>query len=322
MPPLEVGLVGKITTLVAPQPASWRGFPAWLLTDGRLEALVVPALARVMSFRRQGGGELLWQMPEAEVARHPRPRSGWRNWGGDRTWLAPQGDWRALVGHAWPPDCAWGGEALPHEAAILPGGALRLTGPVSAASGIRLVREHGFADGEFVIAQRAEKVSGAPVRCAPWAVTCVPPPKETVIAAAPGSAYPEGYYTWPGAKSAPCIERRGDFLHIHRAAERGHKIGVDSPYAAIAASGPEETLVLRASRPAGDHPDGVGGAPGFPVEYYTNGPAGDDTTEAHMVELELLAPIIRLAAGESHTLTTRWSVLLRPDCAAVHAALL
>jgi hypothetical protein len=311
----------EIPATIAPRATAWRGFPAWALTDGRLEALVVPALGRVMSFRRRGGEELLWQMPAAEIARHPRPRTGWRNWGGDRTWLAPQGDWRALAGRAWPPDATWGEAESPHEATILPGDILRVTGPVSPASGVRLVREHGFADGEFVVAQRAEKLHGTPVRCAPWAVTCAPVPAETVIATGPASAYPNAYYTWPGADPAPAVVRRGDCLHIAPAAGRGYKIGVDGPHAAIAARGAAETLVLRATRPPGDYPDGVGGAPGFPVELYTNGPAGDDATEAPMVELELLAPLVMLAPGETHTLTTRWSVLAQPSDAEIHAAL-
>ncbi len=305
----------------APQPATWRGFPAWLLTDGHAEALVVPALGRVMSFRRRGGEDLLWQMPETEVTRYPEPRTGWRNWGGDRTWLAPQDDWREFVGRVWPPDATWGDAEAPHETTILPNGNLRLTGPVSPFSGICLVRDHGFSNGEFIVVQRAEKISGPPVRCAPWAVTCVPVPAETIIAVNPHSVYPHGYHTWPGGNPVPRIERHGDFLHIPSATGSGYKIGVDSPHAAIAARGKNETLILRATRHDGDYPDGSNGSPGFPVEFYTNGAAGDDATVAPMVELELLAPLKLLAIGDMHTLTTHWSILTQATANDVHAAL-
>ncbi|MEY3898554.1 MAG: hypothetical protein RLZZ214_4076 [Verrucomicrobiota bacterium] len=291
------------------------------MTDGRLVALIVPALGRVMSFRKIGGTDCLWQMPLDEMARHPEPRTGWRNWGGDRTWLAPQSHWPALAGRTWPPDTAWGdAEAGQHMAQVSPDGRLRVIGPLSEHSGTRLIRDFGFSEGNFTIQQTVEKFSGPPAMLSLWSVACAPVPEEVVVIPNPSSAYPGGRHLWPGAIDLPEISESHGLLHIRPARGHGYKLGFDSPYAAIAAVSHGDAFVLRAAKPAGDYPDGATGS-GFPVEYYTNGTVGDAATEAPFVELELLGPLVRIAAGEIHSHTVQWRLLESPTTAELLSAL-
>jgi hypothetical protein len=131
------------------QRTSFRKHEVWRISDGRTFALVVPALARVMEYGFVGEKNILWNNPDDLSGEETKDH------GGDKTWLAPQNQWRLIGGSrwsGWPPDPAW--EQVAHTARLLPGPVLRVDGPVSRASGVALSREYSFAaNGDFVISQ-------------------------------------------------------------------------------------------------------------------------------------------------------------------------
>ena len=56
----------------------YKGWNAWRLCDGKTEAIVVPAIGRVMSFKTQTGTNWLWN---ATYAKGKTPDyGGWNNW--------------------------------------------------------------------------------------------------------------------------------------------------------------------------------------------------------------------------------------------------
>src|SRR5690349_12117268 len=87
----------KSSTAISP--VKWNDREAWQITDGKTEAIVVPSIARVMRFGAVGGTNWLWQPPAGQEM-----QGAWKNIGGEKAWVAPQGQWPAYLGHGFPPD--------------------------------------------------------------------------------------------------------------------------------------------------------------------------------------------------------------------------
>lgn len=272
--------------------------PAYRLTDGNSEAIIVPALGRIMSFGKVGGPNLLWNSPTPSGINW-----GWINYGGDKTWLAPQSEWPTWNGSGWPPEKAIDGS--PYQAEVMSGGKLRLTAPLSAGTGLRLSRTLYFNEaGELVIEQTIVKEKGAPVRAALWSITQAIPGEAIFLPLNPNSAYKNGYFTLMTSKKEQAISLVSPTLlkYEPKTSGDGNKIGLDSPVSALASVRDGVALVQKAEQPAGRYPDGADGA-GFPVEFYVNG-----DPKVFYCELELLGPLKTFKVGGKSTYTVRWSL--------------
>ena len=300
---LSCGLL--LTTTWAQEPSvskiSWQGLQAFRLSDGKVEAIVVPERSgRVMSFRRVGEKaiEWLWQAPEETLR-----GNGYKNWGGDKTFLGPQSDWQLFGKPGWPPDPSWDGPA--HEATLTADGHLRTRGAPSAGSQICLEREFWFEGGEFVVRQTFEKVGGEPRLHAIWDVTQIATPEAVFLPLNPASLYQAGYYSY-SAKLPPNANLETlspSVLKIGPAPGASYKVGVDSPVAALLAVRGQEAFRVRAALEKGPYPEGAERA-GFPVEFYNHADAGP----AHYVELELLSPLHLFRSTDRYSFTVRWTL--------------
>ena len=67
---------------------TYQNRPAYRLTNGTVEAVVVPSIGRVMRWGKIGGPNLLWNNDPSKIT-----ETGWKNYGGDKTWLSPQIYW-------------------------------------------------------------------------------------------------------------------------------------------------------------------------------------------------------------------------------------
>jgi len=290
----------------------YKGWKAYRLTDGRSVAVVVPAIGRVMRFGLLNGPNWLWNA-DPETQKNKKPGE-WKNWGGDKTWPAPQSEWATLTGKAWPPDTAWDGS--PQSAEVLTGAHLRTTSEVSPGTGTRLIREYYFDDatGEFVIAQTVAKLRGAPQILSIWSVTQIEAPDAVFLPLNPNSDYPEKFH-WlrRDDQSAEATALSPTLLKVLPAEletgkQKSFKIGVDSPTATIAAVKDGVAFVQRAARSQDTYPDGIAAEDGtnksgFPVELYDSG-----QSTAHYMELELLSPLRRYIPGTRWTQTVRWKL--------------
>jgi hypothetical protein len=291
-------------------------FDAYWLSDGKTQALVVPALGRVMSYGEVNGDNWLWNAP-AKSGKTPS-QADWRGQGGNKTWLAPQSEWPQWFGRAWPP---W--EGTPFQAEVLSGGKLHTVSAVSPASGTRIIRDywHDEKTGDFVIEQSVQKVKGAPLRASIWSVTQIAPPDAVFLPVNPQSAYPNGFQRLDedSAKGQLVWKAAGSLLEVRPGAQGAFKLGVDAPVAAIAAVKDGVAFVQKTARPDGEYPDAAPGATGFPVELFNGG-----TKAAPYVELELLSPLRDYVAGARWIHTMRWSLQQLPlhdvDSSAVHKA--
>ncbi len=276
---------------------TYQGRPAYKLTNGAVNAVVVPALGRVMSFGKLDGPNLLWNAKASQLS-----GEGWQNYGGDKSWLSPQSNWKVFHGSAgWPPEPVFDGE--PHQADVLTGGKLRLTTGLSK-TGIRLIRTMYFDDnGEFVIEQTARKESGAPIQAGIWNITQVVPGQAVFAAVNPNTQYQNGVFRWDNRQAQPGERVRPNLVKITPEPKGGGvKLGFDTPVAALASVRDGIAWVQKAPRPDGDYPDGASTA-GFPTELYVNGNA-----DAFYQELEFLSPLKTFYVGTSWTHTVRWSL--------------
>ena len=256
----------------------FEGREAYKLTDGKSEAVIVPSLGRVMRYGLVNGANQLW------VSSNKTWKPGeWQNRGGDKTWPAPQTLWGTWNKQDWPPERKWDGDA--HQAEVLSGGRLRTISGVAEGIGARVVREYSFnAQGEFLIEQAIEKISGPPVQMSIWSVTQIATPDAIFLPTNPQSPFKNNFH-WIAKpqKEVSWSSNSPTLLQVRPSTQTSYKIGVDAPVTAIAAVKDGVAFVQRAARPEGDYPDGALGA-GFPVELWNNvGP--------NYNELEILSPL-------------------------------
>lgn len=277
----------------------FRGQPAFRLSDGKTEAVVVPELsARIMRYGAVGGQNWLWNSAQ------PAPAREWTNAGGDKCFIGPHSMWKLFSARIWPPPFpSWDGG--PHQAEELSGARLRTTGPVWEGFGARIVREFSMNEaGELVIEQRIEKTTDSPVFAALWTVSQAVPPDAIFIPLNPASAYARGFHPFGKLPVTADVHRVSPaLLCVKPTTGKSYKLGADASVAALAAVAEGTAWVQRAAMQPGEYPEGAEGA-GFPVEFYNHGDGG----AAQYVELELLSPLRPLKRGDDMTLSVRWSL--------------
>jgi Domain of unknown function (DUF4380) len=294
-------------TMTVCEPIEWNNFSAYRLANQHLEAVVVPALARVMSFKRPGGMNWMWADPTCiETYANGSSSEHWMNWGGDNTWLSPQSRWSELAGNAWPPDPAWGDPLLaPHVAELMIDGRLLVKGPISTVTGLRLSRIYQLDGSEWITTQIVENVTGEAHTCGLWSITDIARPDAAYFVPFADSGYPNQYRLFDGLddSATPDLSLCENLLILRSTTNHQYKFGLDSPVAALAARFGREILVQRAERPAGEYPDGEFVSAGLPVEYFDSGTL---STQHPFAELELLGPLVTLKRGESTRHLMRW----------------
>ena len=283
------------------------GRAAFRLTNGGNEAVVVPSLGRVMRYGPIGGTNLLWNSPQTSF------KAGeWANWGGDKAWPAPQSAWPLSLGaQTWPPHPSWDGAA--QSSRVLPNGHVQTTSGIWPVLGCRIVREFWFdTNGDFIIQQTAEKVSGAPVQMSIWSVTQTAP-DVVFVPTNPNSPYKNNFYWFGGVPETQNVSPIDDkLLQIVPVFKGNYKIGVDAPVSAVAMRKGDILFTQRSAKPSGDYPDGASGA-GFPIEIFDSGGIFDNGAVAsHYVELEILGPLRVFHVGTKWTHTVRWSLQQLP----------
>lgn len=276
---LAAGEVGESVVFAYPQGIR--------LSDGVVEAVVVPAFARVARFGRVGGVNLLFENSRAE-----RCLSSWYNPGGDRLWPWPQSAWRPLAGRSWPPPVGCDG---PLSASTPAPGRLRLVGMLPS-HGIRMIRELALSGGALCSTSRFERVAGATITTpvAVWQVSQLPPP--AVIEAR--SATPAAASAAAGLAGAWCAAQAvGAVVTLTIDPARGGEVILDASVLAWrAADGSGLALIRR----------GAGG----PAKIWVGraARAGEDAEPAS-TELEFTSPERALAPGEGIDLVTELRLL-------------
>lgn len=268
------------------QRIAYRGWPdSLLLSNGLVEAVVVPAIGRVMQLRFAGESDgPFWENSSPAAGDTTHDANVWANFGGDKAWPAPQADWGRITGRGWPPPPAFDGR--PMDAAIVGPASVTLLSQVDEKFGVRVRRRIELAPDKPVmsITTTYEKISGPPVEVAVWVITQL---KDPLLAGAP-LASPAGtggeFVLQSGGRPAGLNVADG-ILSLTRDPRQNHKIGMRA--ATLVWVGATERLRIDSAI--------VPGAPytddGCNAEVYTN------ADPLRYVELEMLGPLARLADG-------------------------
>jgi len=333
-----VALVVAVPALASEaRKSQYRGWESIALTNGLVEAQIVPDIGgRVIQFKL-GDFEYLWvngnlagKKPTADGL---APDGGWLNYGGDKLWPAPQG-WASDQQWPGPPDAVLDGS--PHAAAIVepagPTAAVKLTSREDKRSGIQFSRIIRVYDGAARVGfdSTMKNIDTKVRRWGIWQVTQLNAAGRSGQAfnrdircwspVNPQSIYPRGYSEMFGLVSNPSFRTVRSPLGPGRLFSANYKrivgkVGLDNSagWVATVDGAAGYAFVERfAYFPGRKYPDDAS------VEFWMNGVGqyviGDSIIEAkedpvetpYLVESEILSPMAELKPGESYSFHLDW----------------
>ncbi len=283
--------------------AAYQGWKeAYWLTNGTVEVVVVPAVARIMRYGFVGEPNALWDNPT--VAGKPAEIGQWPNIGGDKIWPWPQNEWPRRTGRAWPPPAA--SDQTAHQVETVGKDTLRLTSPVLAGYGVRIVRDIRLAPTgtQVTLRSRFEKVrTGAQFPVAVWSITQLPVPDVAVARLLPGSTLAEGYKLFI-PQPWKSLRGEGRFLFAERPTSASAKFGTDADLLAWVKGDLLYTQKTVSTPPI------TAITPGDRAQIYSHPDNADDLARGitPYIELELTSPQKTLASGETLTLDVVWEL--------------
>jgi hypothetical protein len=277
---------------------SWHGWPdCYLLSNGQVEAVVVPAVGRVMQLRLAGAaGGAFWVNPALNGQMHDPASQGWVNFGGDKCWPAPQSAWTQQQGRDWPPPVAFDSRTME---AVAGERGVTLTSSVDPGFGIQVTR-HVELDAELPVMRiRSEyrKVTGEAVRVGVWTISQMREPEQVYMLLPAESIFAGGFTRLIEAEPEG-LRVDGRLLSLARRRSGYIKIGSDA--VSMAWVGSECVVRIDAEAGPGEYPDG-----GCVTEIYTN------PDPLPYVELETLGPLANLSVGDRIERTAVYTIMAR-----------
>jgi hypothetical protein len=278
------------------------------LDNGVLRLGLVPALGGRLLSLRFGGLELLWRNASL-VDERLRPVDGhmpasaagsmgdWVNYGGDKTWPAPQG-WDHSGQWAGPPDPVLDSGVY---AVDVSGGSVTMTSGADPRTGLRLTRRVDLQpdSGSYRLDLTATNTLDRPVRWALWNVTQFPGDGEVSVSLA-GRKAPEVVELVAGTGN-PTFAYFGDHVVIPAQDVVG-KLGFPDASGSLTYSGNGVTITQRfAVDETAEYPDSDSRAEVW-LEHPLPEPLahlGNLDPPGRIVECEILGPLTTLSPGAS-----------------------
>ena len=266
------------------------------------EVVVVPEIGRVMSFRFLDGENVFWEDRSLDGKRGDESGKEWVNFGGDKTWPAPEGEWGKFTGRkTWMPPAAF--DSMPVSASV-EGRDVVLTSPVDPHYGIRIVRRVQLDGSRLRIATTYERVSGAPSKIGIWVITQFKEPVMVHVPVVADAAFSEGYsilFGKPWTNLFRAVGETGEhWVEIKRDTEASHKMACAADK--LIWQGERETCTVSSPRvTGGEYPDG-----GASAEVYTN------PNPKKYVELEMLGPLSEMKPGDKISQVNEYALRKNP----------
>jgi hypothetical protein len=260
--------------------------------------VIVPQIGRIMSFRLLGGENVFWEDCSLDGKSGDASGKEWVNFGGDKSWPAPEADWGAVTGRKhWMPPTAF--DALPVTASVA-GEEVTLTSAVDEHYGLRVTRRVLLAGSELSVTTSYERVRGEARPVSVWVITQFQEPVKAVVPVRADSKFTNGFYQFDKTPW-PQVKRVGNLLEVTRDSKTAHKLGSDARV--LAWVGEKEICVITPwASEGGDYPDR-----GASAEVYTN------PDPKKYVELETLGPLKALRTGEKMSHGQHYSLRRRTD---------
>ena len=301
---LLLPLAIKAATVAQAKLITYRNWPqCWILDNGSVRAVIVPAIGRVVQFGFCNRPGVFWEndsMDGKSAVNAPWNNPG--SFGGDKTWPAPQSEW------TWPPPEVF--DRTPMDCMPNGMGGVLLVSIICPRFGIRverLVSLHPTRP-QMRIVTTYHKVEGNPIEVSIWTLTQLREPLKTFLAIHPKSPLETEYTgSMDGAESFFQVAKR--WISITRDPAADHTVGSDATQ--ILWVGEHSCLKIDSPRisPARYPEKGAG------VRVFTNG------NPARFVEAQTLSPLQHLSVGDSLSATNTYSLFHRarrkPDSEAI-----
>jgi hypothetical protein len=295
---LAPDLFGDKQTEIAVTRTFWHGWPGcYLIANDSVEAIVVPAIGRVMQLRLKGEIEgPLWENRALDGQQSEPASTEWINFGGDKSWPAPQTDWPLHQGREWPPPPGF--DSGPVEAVAGERGVV-LTSHAEPDYGIQVTRQVELDAEQPVMRIRTEfrKLLGPPVTVGVWSITQLQDPERVFIPLREESKMRGGFIRLIEAEPEG-LRIEGGLLSLVRHKIEPIKIGTDA--SSMVWVGSAAVLRIDAEEGPGEYPDG-----GSVAQVYTN------PDPVPYVELETQGPLATMSAGDRIERTTTYTIMAR-----------
>ncbi len=303
-------------------PTEYNGWKdALILSNGKVEAVIVPSIGRVMQFRYVGEEGVFWENP-AVAGKSVNPEAKeWINFGGDKPWPAPQADWPKVTPRAWPPPIgfdasAWTTKILyctevktllmcssnRNELKDISIMSVIMESPADPHYGIRVKRRMFLhpKKSELAIHTSFERISGDPVKVGVWVITQVKEAEAVFVPIQNGTSYPDGYNKQ--SKELPeHFKVANGLIELKRDPKKSTKIGNDA--GSLLWVGAKHILKVDSPRvPQAEYPDN-----GSSAEVYTN------VDPLQYIELEMLGPLKEMKVGDKIERTNVYTLMRRRE---------
>ncbi len=262
-----------------------------VLENDLLQILVPKALGpRILSLRFRGGENLLAELPDVTTERPDGKQYAF--FGGHRLWLAPEDP---LLTYALDDQAV---EITPSEAGLL----IRKVAESETGIEKSILLNLDPQQARLTLTHRLTNRQHLPVEYAPWSITQF---RTGGLAILPQSGAQTGLLPnrilclWSYTDiSSPCLDLGNQYILLHANMQKPIKVGFPNPRGWLAYWIDGVLFVKKAGfDPQGRYPDH-----GCSSECYCN---------QYFLELETLAPLVRIEPGASITHTETWE--LHPD---------
>lgn len=279
--------VSEAAARVTITPTNYHGWPdCYILSNGKVEAVVVPAIGRIMQFGFVGEEGVFWENRsldgrEANADLLVWAAKDWVNFGGDKTWPSPEADWSLFTNRkGWRPPLAFDGAP---SGATVKGSTLTLstyTDPFYGTRAHRRIELHP-RDPVMTITTTFERIEGEPAVMGIWVITQLKEPVGLFAPVPKKPVFPNGY-TLLSAEPPPDLKVHDGLVSLTRNPKAAHKIGLDGD--SLLWVGEKHTLRIDSPRVAkAQYPD-----QGSSTEIYVS------ADPLPYIELETLGPLHRM----------------------------
>lgn len=293
----------------------YKGWPSWHIKRDQLELVLVPEIGgRIMGLLWRGH-DLFFTQPEREGqmpdlaldgdVREAKRALGFPLWGGDKTWLAPQGRWTDGVPFL---DLDSGSWSLRVDRVGTDLAVAEMTSPMCRETGVQIIRKVSVSAErpDWSVTHRIHNTSAATVEWGPWSVTMVLRPADIYMPRRPNSPYPDGVKTFDAEGEAASIRDRvvsdlGEVAVIRCRDAHAFKYGVDADQGWLLAVLNVPGVGLVGFRKQ---------VPVYDLETYGHGCIAEvyNSDRYPYLEMEAHGPVVRLGPGESFELEERQAV--------------
>jgi hypothetical protein len=284
--------------------SDFHGWDVVVVRNRSAQLVIVPEIGRIMRFGLidETGKTVagpFWNNPDVRKGM-PADAEGWKNYGGDKAWPAPQADWPRVAGRGWPPPNGFDATSF---TAKITGRQVELVSAVDPIYGIRVRRTIALDSQSALVNIKTvyEKVRGNPVHIAVWTITQLESPDRAFIRLPAHSSFPQGYVNLVPALPND-LRVQGRLLSLARDLETRTKIGSDGISLLWIGAGADLLIEIKNSRPStGEWPEH-----GSHTEIYTS-----PSEQLKYVEFELLGPLQDLRPGQVTSLDACYRLIPR-----------